>query len=147
MANHTGIKRHLTLLPQMLNLSRFTPYAAVVLRLAAGAVFLNHGRMKLHDFPMVVGMVHGIGFPFATVFAGILTAVETLGAACVLLGFYTRIWALMMAVDMTVAITTVLLPHGQTPELEGMLLAASLALVALGDGPVSIGQAMKKGSS
>jgi len=102
--------------------------------------------MKLHNFAMVTGMVHGIGFPFATVFAGILTTVETLGAACVILGILTRVWALMMAIDMSVAIMTVLLPHGQIPELEGMLLAGSLALVALGDGPLSIGLSLKKGS-
>jgi len=52
----------------------------------------------------------------------------------------------MMAIDMSVAIMTVLLPHGQIPELEGMLLAGSLALVALGDGPLSIGLTLKKGS-
>ena len=129
-----------------MNLSRFSPYAAVVLRLGVGLVFLHHGWMKLHDFAGVTAMVHGIGVPFATVFAAILTTVETLGAVCVILGVMTRIWAFMMAVDMTVAILTVLLPHGQTPELEGMLLAGSLALVALGDGPLSIGLTLKKGS-
>ena len=129
-----------------MNLTRFSPYAAVVLRLAVGGVFLHHGWWKLHNFAAVTGMVHGIGFPFATVFAAILTGVETLGAVCVILGVMTRIWALMMAVDMVVAILMVLLPHGQAPELEGMLLAGSLALVALGDGPLSIGLTLKKGS-
>ena len=129
-----------------MNLNRFSPYAAVVLRLAVGAVFLHHGWWKLHNFPAVTDMVRGIGFPFAAVFAAILTGVETLGAVCVMLGVLTRIWALMMAVDMVVAILAVLLPHGQTPELEGLLLGGSLALVALGDGPLSIGVTLKKGS-
>ncbi len=129
-----------------MNLNRFSPYAAVVLRLAVGVVFLHHGWWKLHNFAAVTGMVHEIGFPFATVFAAILTGVETLGAVCVILGVLTRIWALLMAVDMVVAILAVLLPHGQTPELEGMLLAGALALVALGDGPLSIGVTLKKGS-
>lgn len=129
-----------------MNLTRFSPYAAVVLRLAVGGVFLHHGWWKVHNFAAVTGMVHGIGFPFASVFAAILTGVETLGAVCVILGLLTRIWALAMVIDMTVAILTVLLPHGQVPELEGMLLAGSLALVTLGDGPLSIGQALKKGS-
>ena len=129
-----------------MNLSRFSPYAAVVLRLGVGVVFLHHGWWKLHNFAAVTGMVHEIGFPFATVFAAILTGVETLGAVCVILGVLTRVWALMMAVNMVVAILAVLLPHGQAPELEGMLLAGSLALVVLGDGPVSIGLTLKKGS-
>jgi len=130
-----------------MNLNRFSPYAAVVLRLAVGAVFLHHGLMKLQNFEGVTGMVRGIGFPFAPVFAAILTGVETLGAVCVILGVLTRIWALMMAVDMVVAILGVVLPHGGVPELEGMLLAGSLALVALGDGPLSIGVTLKKGSA
>ena len=129
-----------------MNLNRFSPYAAVVLRLAVGAVFLHHGWWKLHNFAGVTDMVRGIGFPFATVFAAILTGVETLGAVCVILGVLTRVWALMMAVDMTVAILAVVVPHGGTPELEGVLLAGSLALVALGDGPLSIGLTLKKGS-
>lgn len=129
-----------------MNLNRFSPYAAVVLRLAVGAVFLHHGWWKLHNFAAVTSMVHGIGFPFATVFAAILTGVETLGAVCVLLGVLTRIWSLLMAVAMVVAILAVLLPSGKAPELEGMLLAGSLALVVLGDGPLSIGVSLKKGS-
>lgn len=129
-----------------MNPNRFSPYAAVVLRLAVGAVFLHHGWWKLHNFAAVTDMVHGIGFPFATVFAAIVTGVETLGAVCVILGVLTRIWALLMAVEMAVAILAVILPHGGVPELEGLLLAGSLALVALGDGPVSIGVTLKKGS-
>ena len=129
-----------------MNLTRFSPYAAVVLRLAVGGVFLHHGWWKLHNFGAVTGMVHGIGFPFATVFAAILTGVETLGAVCVILGVLTRVWALLMVVEMVVAILTVLLPHGQAPEVEGLLLAGALALLTLGDGPLSIGQALKKGS-
>ena len=130
-----------------MNLSRFAPYAAVVLRLAVGGVFLHHGWWKLHNFPAVTGMIHGIGVPFATVFAGYLTTVETLGAICVILGVLTRWWGLLMAADMVVAILAIILPNGQVPELEGLLLAGSLALVALGDGPLSIGVSLKKGSA
>lgn len=130
-----------------MNLNRFAPYAAVVLRLAVGGVFLHHGWWKLHNLPAVTGMIHGIGVPFATVFAVYLTAVETLGAICVILGVLTRWWGLLMAADMVVAILAVVLPSGQVPELESLLLAGSLALVALGDGPLSIGVTLKKGSA
>jgi uncharacterized membrane protein YphA (DoxX/SURF4 family) len=81
------------------------------------------------------------------VFAAYLTAVETLGAICVILGVLTRWWALLMAIDMVVAILAIVLPSGKVPELEGLLLAGSLALVALGDGPLSIGVSLKKGSA
>ena len=123
-------------------MNRLTPYAAFFMRLAVGGVFLHHGLWKLHNFTTVTAMVHGIGFPFAVFFAGVLTAVETLGAVCVLAGILTRIWAALMAFNMAVAILAVVLP--KPPELEGLLLAGSLALVALGDGPLSIGIYFKK---
>jgi hypothetical protein len=45
---------------------------------------------------------------------------------------------------MVVAMLTVVLPRGGVPEVEGLLLAGSLALVALGDGPLSVGIYFKK---
>lgn len=126
-------------------MNRFAPYAAVFLRLATGAVFLNHGIPKLQrGLPAVAGFLHGIGFPFATVWAGILIAVETLGAVCVLAGFLTRAWAACMAIEMTVVILAVKLPHQGNFELEGLLLAAALSLVVLGDGPLAIGVRFRK---
>jgi putative oxidoreductase len=125
-------------------MNRLTPYAAVFLRVAVGGVFLNHGWSKLHNFDGVTMMLRGLHIPFAVVFAGILVTVETLGAVCVLAGIMTRIWALAMAIEMTVAILAVVLPHGGTPELEGLLLAGALSLVALGDGPLSVGIRLKR---
>ena len=74
-----------------------------------------------------------------------LVAVETVGAVCLLLGILTQPVAALMAVNMVVAILAAVLPHGGVPELEGLLLAGSLALVALGDGPLSVGIYFKKG--
>jgi putative oxidoreductase len=126
-------------------MNRLTPYAALMLRLAVGGVFLHHGLQKLHmGIPGVSGFLHGAGIPFATPAAVYLTTVETLGAACVLLGILTQPVAVLMAVNMVVAMLTVVLPRGGVPEVEGLLLAGSLALVALGDGPLSVGIYFKK---
>ncbi|HTR21119.1 MAG TPA: DoxX family protein [Gemmatimonadales bacterium] len=128
-------------------MNRFSPYAALVLRLATGGVFLHHGIMKLqHGLPGLADWLHTLGFPFAIVWAGIVVAVETLGAACVIAGLFTRAWAACMAVEMTVAILRVLLPGGRGFELEGMLLASALALVALGDGPFALAVGLKRGT-
>ena len=126
-------------------MNQYAPYATFVLRLAVGGVFLRHGLQKFHTgVAGVAAFLHGAGIPFATPTAAYLIAVETIGAVCVVLGILTRPVAALMVVNMVVAILAVVLPGGHTPELEGLLLAGALALVALGDGPLSIGIYFKK---
>jgi putative oxidoreductase len=116
-----------------------TPYAAFFMRLAVGGVFLLHGIAKFErGIGATAHMLSGIGFPFATIFALILVTIETIGALCVLLGILTRAWAAVMAVEMVVAILAVKLPAGGNIELEALLLAGAVTLVALGDGPLSV---------
>jgi len=127
-------------------MNRFTPYAAVLLRVAVGLIFLHHGIMKLHmGVAGVAGFFHGNGIPFATLAAGLVIAMETVGAVLLILGVVPRIIALAFAIEMTVAILVVLLPHGPFPELESLLWAASLSLVASGGGPLSLQGLMKRG--
>ena len=128
-------------------MNRLSPYAAFFMLLAVGGVFLLHGLTKFHHgIPATASFLHDVGFPFATVFAVILIAIETIGAACVILGIFTRVWALCMAVEMVVAILAVRLPHGGNIELEGLLFAGAITLIALGDGPLSIAVKLKHGT-
>lgn len=129
-------------------MNQLTPYAAFFMRLAVGFVFLQHGWHKFHVLGVggVATFLHGIGFPFATFFALILIVIETIGAICVVLGIFTRIWAACMAVEMLVAILAVQLPKGAPFELEGLLFAGAITLVALGDGPLSVAIGLKRGS-
>jgi len=128
-------------------MNQLTPYAAFFMRLAVGFVFFEHGLVKFHNgIPAVAGFLHGIGFPFATIWAVILIAVETVGALCVIAGIFTRIWAGCMAIEMLVAILAVQLPKGVNFELEGLLFAGAITLVALGDGPLSVAVKLKHGS-
>jgi putative oxidoreductase len=125
--------------------NRLAPYAAFFMRLAVGGIFLRHGITKFHNgVPAFTGYLHGLGVPFASVWAVIIIAVETVGAACVLLGIFTRFWAACMAVEMVVAIAAAKLPRGGNIELEGLLLAGAITLVALGDGPLSIAIGLKR---
>ena len=127
---------------------RLTPLAATVLRIAVGAVFLRHGLTKIHmGVGGVGGFLHGLGFPLAQAWAVVLIVVETFGAACLVAGILTRFWAACLAVDMVVAITRAILPTGRAFELEGVLLAGALALVALGDGWLALGPLLGKKAS
>jgi putative oxidoreductase len=122
-----------------------TPYAAFFMRLAVGGVFLMHGIAKFErGIGATAHMLAGIGFPFATIFAVILMTIETVGAICVLLGILTRVWAAAMAVVMVVAILAVKVRNGMNFEVEALLLAGAVTLVALGDGPLSVAVRFKQ---
>jgi putative oxidoreductase len=126
-------------------MNQLAPYATLVLRLAVGGVFLRHGIMKLDSgVTATAAFLRGVGLPFAELWALVLIAIETVGAACVLLGVWTRLWAAVMAVEMVVAILAVRVRAGAVFELEALLFAGALALVALGDGPVSVGLKFRK---
>jgi putative oxidoreductase len=127
--------------------SRLTPYASLVLRIAVGWIFLRHGVVKAGmGVAGVAGFFRGLGIPLPHVAAVVVMVVETVGAACVVAGVLTRFWAICMVIDMAVAIQFAVRPTGRPFELEGLLLAAALALVALGDGPLSVARLLRKGS-
>jgi len=127
-------------------MNRFTPYAAVLLRVAVGLVFLHHGIQKMHmGVGGVSGFFHSAGIPFSTLGAYIVMSLETVGAVLLILGVVPRIIAIGFVIEMLVAIFVVILPsHQQLPELESLLCAASLSLVASGGGPLSLQGLMKK---
>jgi putative oxidoreductase len=94
----------------------------------------------------VAGFFGRLGIPLPTEAAALVIFAETFGAACLVLGLLTRFWALCLAVEMAVAISVAVVPMGRAPELEGLLLAAALALVGLGGGPVSVDRLLKQSS-
>jgi uncharacterized membrane protein YphA (DoxX/SURF4 family) len=108
------------------------------MRMAVGGVFLSRGLDRVQG-----------GLPYlslGTLLILIVIAIETVGAVSVLLGIWTRFWATAMAVFMAVTILANKLPHHANFELEALLLAGAVTLMALGDGPLSIGIRFKKAS-
>lgn len=117
-------------------MNALAPYAAFFMRLAVGGVFLSHGLDRIQG---------GIpSFALGTLWILVVIAIETVGAVCVLLGMWTRLWATAMAVFMAVTILANKVPHHANFELEALLLAGAVTLMALGDGPLSIGIRFKK---
>ena len=117
-------------------MNSLAPYAAFFMRLAVGGVFLSLG----------IDRVQG-GIPYlslGTLWILFVIAIETIGAVSVLLGIWTRFWATAMAVFMAVTILGSKLPNHANFELEALLLAGAVTLMALGDGPLSIGIRFKK---
>lgn len=118
--------------------------ALLLLRLAVGVVLLAHGAQKLFVYGLegVSGSFAQMGVPLAGVLAPVVSFVELLGGAALVLGLLTRWAALALAIDMLVAMLVVHLPNGfflpSGIEFTLVLAAATLALAITGAGAYSL---------
>src|SRR5919112_3300791 len=95
-------------------IAKLQGWGLTILRVVVGIGFFVHGLQKLFlmGFGGVAGMMDGLGVPAPGLFAVILTLVELLGGLALILGLFTRVVAIPLAVDMLVATLTVHLPNG-----------------------------------
>lgn len=117
----------------------------LVLRLALGVMILLHGIAKLtHGIEPIQGMVTGMGLP--AFFAYGVYAGEILAPVLLIVGFYARLGAALIAINMLFAIALAhagdiarLTPNGGWAlELQGMFLFSALALMLMGPGRIGI---------
>ena len=124
-------------------------WGIIALRVAMGIIFMVHGSQKLFGWfngPGIEGttMFFGnIGFPMAGFLAVVVGIVEFFGGLFLLVGFFTHIAALLLAITMLVAIFKIHLSSGFFVGAGGIeftliLFAVALALFFLGAGPLSI---------
>jgi putative oxidoreductase len=118
----------------------------LLLRVTLAVLILFHGVAKiLTGIKPIVGMIEHAGLPPAIAY--LVYTGEVLAPVLVLLGVWTRPAALVIAINMTVA---VLLVHtaqfftlaksgGWALELQGMYFIAALTVMLLGAGRFSIG--------
>jgi uncharacterized membrane protein YphA (DoxX/SURF4 family) len=116
--------------------------AALVLRLVIGAVFIVHGYPKFSAAQRKQGgeWMKSMGLPASFILFGAI--VEFFGGIAILLGIFTQVIALLFALWM---LSTTWLAKVKMKkkfvggyELDIILLAASLALAAIGAGAFSI---------
>lgn len=120
-------------------------FGKLILRVTLAALILFHGISKIiGGAAYITGAVAGAGFPPAL---GYLVYVgEVIAPLLVLFGIWARLGGLVLAINMVVAI---LLVHtsqfftmaetgGWALELQGMYLAAALAVALLGAGRYSV---------
>ena len=85
--------------------------ANVLVRLAVGSVFLNEGILKFLDpAAQAAGRFAKIGIPHPNFFGPFVATVETVCGAMVILGLLTRLAAVPLWVDISVAIFTTKVP-------------------------------------
>ncbi|WP_398476608.1 DoxX family protein [Tardiphaga sp.] len=92
--------------------TRTAPYAALILRLSLGILFLAHAGLKFFVFtPAGTAKFFGsLGLP--PELAYLIIAVETVGAIALILGLWTRISAVLLIPVLLGAIVTVHGPAG-----------------------------------
>ncbi len=120
----------------------------LLLRLSLGIMMLLHGIAKVIGGPgFIMGLVTKAGLPSFVAY-GVYVG-EVLAPLLLIAGLWTRAAALVVVVNMVVAIVLVhsseLLTLGKTGgwalELQGLFLTMALALVFLGAGRYSVGGA------
>ena len=123
---------------------RVGAWGITVMRLIVGSVFVMHGGQKLFIFGLhqVSGSFAGFGIPLPMLSAVVVSLVEFLGGLALLVGLGTRWAALLIAIDMAVAILKVHLRHGFFGpagfEYPLTLLGANIALLLNGPGAMAL---------
>ena len=119
-----------------------------VLRVVLGVVMLLHGISKLKGgIDPITGMVTGHGLPAFLAYG--VYAGEVLGPILLIVGFYARLGAALVAINMLVAL---FLAHradlfalnpqsgGWAIELQALMLFSAIAVMLLGPGKPSINE-------
>lgn len=118
----------------------------LILRLALGIMILLHGIAKISTgVSGVGGMLASHGLPSALAY--LVYVGEIVAPVLVIIGFYTRPAAWIIAINMVVAIWLVHMKDllvlgkngGWALELQGMFLFAAVAVALLGAGRLSVG--------
>jgi putative oxidoreductase len=118
------------------------PLSLLLLRLALGGIFMFHGYPELftNHTATVSGFVH-MGFP--SYFATLSGALEFFGGILLIVGLVTRIAALLLAIEMGIALARVAIPRAGIYavgkyQLPLILCTAAFALATVGAGAISL---------
>jgi len=127
------------------------PYAALLLRVSLGVMFLAHVGLKIFVFsvPGFIGYFGSLGLPAAAAYAVI--ALELIGGLALIFGVYASWVALPLALEM---LGTIVLVHGANGwlfsakgggwEFPALWTVGLLVLYLLGDGALALRPAQRK---
>src|ERR1700733_3202667 len=127
-------------------LEKLKPVALLFLRLGLAAIFIFHGYPKLFGHAGQWSDAFGhMGFP--RYFAYISGVLEFFGGLLLIVGLFTRIAGLLLAIEMAIAIWRVHLPQGSALAVHNYELPLAIAvgaftLAAVGAGAVSLDNAI-----
>lgn len=135
-------------------LQRLAPLAPVALRIVAGAVFMAYGWQKL----TVMGastfgsdMLGGLGLPAPVALGYLVTWLELVGGAMLIIGLLSRVLAVVFTLELVAAIALVKLDLGfiaaagaplPGSSFDLAVIAALLGVALLGPGRPSVDHAV-----
>ena len=128
----------LNFFPNFLDYAHFAP---LLLRVVLGLVFIVHGYPKLFGgFGQTVGFFESISIRPAKFWVFVVGIVEFFGGIALILGFATQLAALLIAINMLVAIYKVKFKQGFSGgyEFDLTLLVIALSLILTGAGAYAI---------
>ena len=124
--------------------TRAVDAALAIVRIATAVIFIAHGWQKFFQYG-IAGVTQGftqMGIPLPGISAPLVAGLELVGGTLLLVGLLTRPIALLLAIDMLVAMVLVHLKNGfflpNGFEFTFILLATSLALALTGAGAYSL---------
>jgi len=126
-------------------------WALLAVRISIGLFFVTHGYSKLFaaapGIEGFTGMLAGLGFPAAVLFAYLVGIAEFFGGIAILVGLFTRFSAFWLSIITVVAWVMVKglgFGFGEEGNLDLLALGGTLALVAAGPGMFSLSEKMKQ---
>lgn len=132
-----------------MNQPTLTTTARTILRIVTGFLFAAHGWQKFNEFTIAgtQAAFAQMGVPAANLVAPVIATLELVGGVALILGVLTRVFAVLLALDMLGALFLVHAPAGIFAaaggyELVLILAAAALAVALVGAGKVSVDQAL-----
>lgn len=132
-----------------MNQPTLTTTARTILRVVTGFLFAAHGWQKFNEFtiPGTQAAFVQMGVPAANLVAPVIATLELVGGVALILGVLTRVFAVLLALDMLGALFLVHAPAGIFAaaggyELVLILAAAALAVALVGAGRVSVDKAV-----
>lgn len=128
------------------SMARMQGWGITLVRVMVGIVFLVHGLQKLFVSGIggTAGFFESLAIPLPMVAAVVVTLVEIICGAALILGLATRWAAIPLAIDMLVAILLVHLPNGFIAVPNGgyefalLLLVSNVSLVMAGAGALAL---------
>lgn len=139
--------RTLTLSP----MDRLAGFAPLVVRIIVGIIMAAHGFQKLAMGPGAFGQgLAQMGVPAAALMGYVVTFVELVGGILLILGLFSRLAALLLTINLTVAILLVKVnigliappEAGAGAELDLALIAGFVTVLLAGPGRLSLDHAL-----
>ncbi len=131
------------------SMGRFADFAPLVARVIVGIIMFAHGLQKLLGGPANFGgALAGMGVPLPVLMAYVVTFAELIGGILLIVGLLSRLAALILTIDLVVAILLVKVNVGLISsqaagaELDLAYIAGFLVILFAGPGKLSLDYAL-----